>query len=493
MMHLPGTEASIGLGAKGKSVLTLIVGAALLYVVYARWIYQPVIFGLRQDIREGVPFQKVPIGIPGIRASDCAECHREIYEEWKTSIHAQSYADPFFQAYWKKDRHLWVCLNCHAPLQNQQPARVVGLQGGRVERPVTVPNPGFDAAFQEEGITCAGCHVRDGVILGPYADVQAPHPTRYDPRYRSTEICYTCHQVPSAPFQFYNGGPCATFFEFEGGPYARSGYVCQTCHMPAVRRAVAKDGPVRADARRHLWRGGHDPDMVRHALSVRLERPLAEVALGMTSRFTLKLFNAGAGHKIPTGDPDRFFRVSFEVRDGAGRVLKSQEHIISRWIVWRPVILEVYENRIPPLEGRDYEFAYRVPRGADQLTLYARVTYHILTERAYRRLQWRYGLSVEVPHVFTVDAWRLPLVRDGKPVAEEPQREEVRDPAPVAPPQPEPVPVEPKASNIVEPKASNIMVFAGLYGDGPRGLHGFALRPAEGQTCGSGGGPWKRS
>ena len=43
-------------------------------------------------------------------------------------------------------------------------------------------NQDFDQALREEGITCAGCHVRDGVILGPFDDAVAPHPTQFDPK-----------------------------------------------------------------------------------------------------------------------------------------------------------------------------------------------------------------------------------------------------------------------------------------------------------------------
>ncbi len=32
----------------------------------------------------------------------------------------------------------------------------------------TAENPRFDAELQQEGVTCAACHVKDGVIYGPY-------------------------------------------------------------------------------------------------------------------------------------------------------------------------------------------------------------------------------------------------------------------------------------------------------------------------------------
>lgn len=39
---------------------------------------------------------------------------------------------------------------------------------------------------------------------------------------------------------------------------------CVECHMPAIQRPLVEGGVARM-ARRHLWRGGHDPEMIRKA------------------------------------------------------------------------------------------------------------------------------------------------------------------------------------------------------------------------------------
>lgn len=400
----------------GKGLrIAIILGIFLLalYLLYRGLIYSPVIFGLRDDFKEAVPFHAAPAGIPGIRAGDCGVCHGEIYEEWKSSYHAKSFVDPFFQAFWRKDKEIWICLNCHAPLVNQQPFLIRGLKGGSVTRPLKEPNPDYDEAFRKEGITCAVCHLRDGVILGPYEDSKAPHPTKYDPRFRTTEICYTCHQVPGGPFQFYNGGPCATYFEFEGNPWAEKGYICQTCHMPEVVRAVATGGPIRK-GRRHLWQGGHFPEMVKRAVTVEVKGDKKGYAQGERALFTLTLENSGAGHRIPTGDPDRFFIVSFRVVDGEGKVLKEKTHAIGRWILWKPIIVEVYGNRPSPFEKLSYDFDYRIPSGGPDegkgLRLIAEVAYHIMSDRTHGKLETRYGLTAKDPYRFVIFRETLPLM-----------------------------------------------------------------------------------
>ena len=103
------------------------------------------------------------------------------------------------------------------------------------------------------------------------------------------------------------------------------GFICQSCHMPEVTRPVATNSPIR-QGRRHLWRGGHDPDMVKRAVAIQVAANPPEPKPGEQVEVTLTLINAGAGHKLPTGDPDRHFTVEFEVDDRNNQVLLSQEH-----------------------------------------------------------------------------------------------------------------------------------------------------------------------
>ncbi|MFM8552665.1 MAG: multiheme c-type cytochrome [Nitrospiraceae bacterium] len=400
----------------GIAAASFAVVAGVIYLYYTE-VKPVVIFGLRSDYAHAIPFQKVPAGIDSLRAESCGTCHREIYEEWKTSIHAQAYDDPFFQAYWKKDKNIWVCLNCHTPLENQQPTLVKDIPRGRVERAVQEPNPHYDPDYQREAITCAACHVRDGVILGPFDDSAAPHPTKFDPNFRTAQVCYRCHNVVSGPAQFYNVGPCGTYSEYEGRYFMKEkGFICQSCHMPEVERPVATGGPIRP-GRRHLWRGGHDPEMVKQAVAVQIETDPADPKPGDQTRFTLTLINAGAGHKIPTGDPDRYFTVEFTVQDRQGKELAHQSDTMGRWILWQPAIVELYDNRLLPLASREYRFAYRLSKAEDAssgLVLKTRVRYHILTDKQHAMLEAKYGLTGKDPYAFTIYERDLPLTGDLK-------------------------------------------------------------------------------
>jgi hypothetical protein len=358
-----------------------------------------------------------------LSAESCGQCHRAIYDEWKASIHAHAYDDPFFQAYWKKDNNIWVCLNCHTPLENQQPTLIKEIPRGRVEKAIQEPNPHYDAEYQKESITCAACHVRDGVIMGPYDDSAAPHPTKFDPDFRTAQVCYRCHNVVSGPAQFYNVGPCGTYAEYEGKFFMQErGFICQSCHMPEIDRPVAEDGPIRR-GRRHLWRGGHDPDMIQRAVAVQVAADPAHPQPGQRVAFALTLINAGAGHKIPTGDPDRHFTVEFSIEDSQKRILSQQTSTIGRWIMWQPAIVELYDNRLLPLASREYRFAYRVPPKAEGLILKTRVQYHILTDDQHEMLRTKYGLTGTDPYRFVIYEREFPLSGDLATMSEKSDRQ----------------------------------------------------------------------
>ena len=82
---------------------------------------------------------------------------------------------------------------------------------------------------------------------------------------------------------------------------------------------------------------------------------------------------------------------------------------MGRWILWQPAIVELYDNRLLPLASREYQFAYQIPRKADDLILKARVQYHILTDGQHQMLQKEYGLTGSDPYRFVIYEREFPL------------------------------------------------------------------------------------
>lgn len=311
-------------------------------------------------------------GVGGTRAADCGACHVEIYREWSVSTHAHAWTDPQFQAEITKSDNTWLCRNCHTPLRAQQPEWPIRLTAGDVEAPVLVPNPRFDKSFQDEGVTCAGCHVRDGRIQGPgLPDSRAPHPVDVNADLRSEAVCVRCHQAE----RIYPGKTFVCTFttgaEWAASPYAERGQTCAHCHMPEVERPVATGGPIRT-VRRHWFKGSGIPKWVDRAPPDDASPPPGlDIALQADGEHVVvTLRNAHAGHRLPSGDPERWIQVegTFYDKDGA-TIGDGWSHRIGQVWRWRPTPRKIDDNRLGPMQSR--QIRVRRPHGATRFEIRA--------------------------------------------------------------------------------------------------------------------------
>jgi len=164
------------------------------------------------------------------------------------------------------------CVNCHAPLPEQS-------QAIRGEAP---------KAWLDEGVNCAACHVRSGVILaaGPVSEAALrAHPVREEPRLGDSSFCAGCHQFKLPKYHpMYSDEPVQnTYREWQRSAAAAEGTHCQDCHMP--------NGA-------HSFPGAHDAEFVASAIEVSFEA-------GDDQSVQVSLAATGVGHDIPTGDPFR--------------------------------------------------------------------------------------------------------------------------------------------------------------------------------------------
>jgi len=302
-----------------------------------------------------LPHQAVPKGLTSLSAAQCGVCHQEIYQEWQASAHAQALSDRQFQVEMAKEpATAWLCLNCHTPLENQLRTITIGVEGNTPHRPLVKKNPRFDAVLGREGVTCAVCHVKDGVVIGPWGNSAAPHPVRREPRLLDERACGACHQATAA----YTDTLVCTFDtaeEWRASPYARQGRSCEHCHMPEVTRPVAVGGPQRP-SRRHLFFGSKIPKEVAIPPAHRAYYDLYESGLSVeVAGGKLRLANARAGHLLPTGDPERFILVKAELLEASGRVIDARTHRIGQEWEWHPKARKLSDNRLRPLEERQVE------------------------------------------------------------------------------------------------------------------------------------------
>lgn len=398
--------------SRTRLALVLIVAAATAFLGW-RFVRPMNIFIVSDNFERPVSTAHVPELLDTLRADECAACHQDFFDEWSTSIHSQAWTDPYYQADLHFDGTQQICLNCHIPLDRQQESLVMGFRDKEKWDPILEPNPDFDAALQKEGVTCTACHLREGKIVGVFGIEDSPHPVRKISS--GNEICVQCHVVSGDRWDsFLRFPPCGTVAEIgktKARQAGKSGEVmvgsiaelgCVDCHMPLVERPIVEGGKVRK-VRRHLWRGGHDPAMVKSGLKVTFrESPTGKSGKRM---FTLTVTNVGAAHYLPTGTPDRYLDVRLRVLDAKGGVVDEQSHTLKRTVMWRPFIIDLWDTRLVRGEPRSFDIEVAGGDGTAASEIEARIDYYLLDESRRKRI----GYENKEPTFYTVFQRRIDL------------------------------------------------------------------------------------
>ena len=380
-----------------KSTLISILLVALTLFLGWRFVRPMNIFEVSPAFERPVATDQLPALFKTLRAEECASCHGDFYAEWRTTIHSQAWTDPYFQVDWRYDDEQQICKNCHTPLDRQQEYRVLGFNDRQKWDPVLAPNPDFDVKLQQEGVTCAACHLRDGFILGTYGVENAPHPVRKLDN--PNRICLGCHVVSGDRWDtFFRFPPCGTVAEIQTSQGVKSvkqmdilttetvdALGCVGCHMPLTQRPIVPGGEPRS-VRRHLWRGGHDPQMVRSGLAFNFEEVLTD---DDSRRFELTLTNVGAAHYLPTGTPDRHLTVKLQLKNRDDKVLKQESHSLKRTVMWRPFIVDLWDTRLAHNETRRYSLEFSLGEQDGPLTVEAEVRYHLMDEKRRQRIGYQ--------------------------------------------------------------------------------------------------------
>ena len=347
-----------------------------------------------------VPHQEIPEGLTSLSAEQCGACHQQHYKEWRLSTHSHAWTDLQFQAELKKESSPFMCINCHVPLQNQQEFIIEGLVDGDIYQPVKRKNPNFDKKLQQEGINCASCHVRNKAIIGPTGTSKAPHKTVKDPEFLSETLCISCHNAtavitPTLACSFETGD------EWKAGPYFGKKN-CISCHMETVEREIVP-GYGKRLSHYHFFAGSGIPKF--DTVQTNILNGLAFYPSALKSsyskmdsiRFTLKVKNEFAGHKVPTGDPERFFNIYFILKDKKGTVLATHTDRIGEHWEWHPRVKKISDNNLNPGEERSFHFAYQTLQKG-QLNLSVKVEKHRLSKESadYNKLGDNYPLFITI-------------------------------------------------------------------------------------------------
>ena len=347
-----------------------------------------------------VPHQELPEGLTSLNSDQCGICHPNHYKEWRMSTHSHAWTDLQFQSEIKKESSPFMCINCHTPLQNQQEFIIKGLIDGDIYNPLKEKNAHFDKSLQHEGINCASCHVRNNTIIGPLGTGKAPHVTIKDKKHLSEELCISCHNAvavitPSLACSFETGD------EWKAGLYYEEKN-CLDCHMEPIIREITPGFGQRL-SHLHYFPGSGIPkfDSVETKALNGMKIYPPDIKEGYSLKdslvFTLKVKNEYAGHRLPTGDPERFFIIQFELKNDSGQVLSSKTERIGEHWQWYPEAKKISDNNLNINEERSFKFAYKC-KEKSSLSLFVTVTKHRLDKKSadYNKLDDTYPLFITI-------------------------------------------------------------------------------------------------
>lgn len=282
-----------------------------------------------------------------VQSENCGNCHTEIYEEWRSSGHADSAENKRFTTLYEgtdwsghrkvgwslRDEHplgVGVCAACHAP--------GINFEAGASDDMRDV------SGVASRGVHCDFCHKVQGLtntdfglthgrfgfqllrpaqgqlFFGPLDDVSRGEDT-YSPLQHESQYCASCHEGVVFGTHVYS-----TYSEWLDSPARQDGKSCQSCHMAPTGRMtnVAPDvGGFERDpatlASHTLLPGGRKA-MLRRSLDLEIEWETTDDNVDGHITLTAR----DIGHRLPTGFIDRHLILVVEAFDSDDRPLALQ-------------------------------------------------------------------------------------------------------------------------------------------------------------------------
>jgi hypothetical protein len=263
----------------------------------------------------------------------CADCHEQIYEEWKESMHSKSMTDPRTLNTWRtfirqgldKEKHLTKmdlkshCLWCHAPhikyATDELSEEIIDLVLTAVEDKSESKRNAAVKQLSKLNLNCYGCHnlfaLKDGywgnkheagTIYGPRGDEDPDEATHEDfktvkSKYLTTpKFCARCHHGCPDFVPFWQ---CRTLYSSYVENYVEKGGKerCQDCHMKPADPE---------DPRNHRFPGVHEKDFFADALELDIKAEATHFINNYKNELTPTLcldvtLTNRSGHGIPNG------------------------------------------------------------------------------------------------------------------------------------------------------------------------------------------------
>ena len=266
---------------------------------------------------------------------DCGTCHEDQYEAWQTSRHGLAMGYGIMSQFgppWLDDGSVAFCQECHAPLYEQQPLIAAGRD--------FITNRLYVKKLRKNGVACAVCHVRKHVRHGPpprkQMDPDTPHNGfKIIKDFNRSEFCKSCHQFNPGERSLNGKLVQDTYEQWKASTYASQGVQCANCHMPD---------------RRHGFAGIHSPEMVKKAMTIKVNRE--------SNSATIYITNSGAGHKLPTYLTPKI-AVTGRVITREGEIIKETvEEKAIQWLASLDLRQEHFDTRLDPGETFTAKFDF---------------------------------------------------------------------------------------------------------------------------------------
>lgn len=262
--------------------------------------------------------------------SACAECHSEIYEQWRKSWHAnpinsslagmRNFIKIGLEKEWETPLskiQVLKCLDCHAPVVNFASEKLAIKIGEMIvtafEKKGTQAGDAVGKELAKLTVGCTACHnikattvaqglrgkPRYGAVYGVHGKESDGHKTIESIELTRSIFCMQCHGI----YRAADGEEiqCNTLSGSYQDAYSNLGgsQTCQECHMKAKNRG-------------HTFPGGHDLGIVKEGLGLRVEITPYSHLPGMIpgvkdnkawlpSAVVTAFVENKAGHRIPDG------------------------------------------------------------------------------------------------------------------------------------------------------------------------------------------------
>ncbi len=324
----------------------------------------------------------------------CSECHPKIYEEYKTSQHANAtvFADPIHGAVYdkhpmKNKMQKYRCAKCHTPTADNMKELLTAKNG-------VIPDANNET--QNEAVACAYCHRITDTLPGKamnknviskdvrkYIANLEPHQKSPFHKietnvevFKNGKLCMGCHMHKTNKKQF---DVCSTEDDNMDGNNN-----CMTCHMPKVDGAPSKFSQAKKHAF-HGFPGLHgDISMLskyvtldfKHSkknFTVSVDHQATHSSTLHPLRMAKLVVSIERDGKIIKMDPKKLFKV-------IGNAQGSAPKATPPWLADRVI----KDTRIPANTKKDFNYDFTLQSG-DKVT--AKFGYHLVKPKALKKFK----------------------------------------------------------------------------------------------------------